>query len=278
MSLLHLSPCLTDSVLTSLATSCPVARGPHKQSALSIGQGLLCAVVEGTWRRARRGAADLTSIRFSGTRSEVLHLRPWLSRGVLLLVAKSQHSCHFLTVTGVGRARALRAVAGASGPPRPLLLCGYTCTHCPAHLGACSKTLSARPDLDQPAPPPSSRLFVLASQCCTVSCSQGWCVVQIPRPQLCRPSQVVASSPEVQRVRRGCEPCACVRNGSLCRWHVQWGGRHYGRPRDTPVTSAHQGRRDAARGAAHEAVLLGRAGSGPASCPLYFRFFPASQK
>ena len=162
----------------------------------------------------------------------------------------------------------LRALHGPS-------FCGYTCTHCPARLGACSPaTLSARPDLDQPASPPSSHLFVLASQCCIVSCSQGWCVVQIPRPQLCRPSQVVASSPEVQKVRRGCEPCACVRNGSLCPWHVQWGGRHYGRPRDTPVTSAHQGRRDAARGAAHKAVLIRRAGSGPASCPLYFLFFP----
>lgn len=59
-------------------------------------------MLKGTWRRARRGAADLTSIWFSGTRSEALHLRPWLSQGVLLLVPKSQHSCHFLTVTGVG--------------------------------------------------------------------------------------------------------------------------------------------------------------------------------
>ena len=115
-SLLHLSPCLTDGVLTSLATSCPVARGPHMQSALSIGQGLLCAVLEGTWRRARRGAADLTSIWFSGTRSEALHLRPWLSQCVLLLVPKSQHRCHFLTVTGVGRARALRCSRRGFGP------------------------------------------------------------------------------------------------------------------------------------------------------------------
>lgn len=138
---------LLDCVLTSLATSCPVARGPHMQSALSIGQCLLCAVLEGTWRRARMGAADLTSIWFSGTRSEALHLRPWLSRGVLLLVPKSQHSCHFLTETGVGRRGHSGAVAGASGPPRPLL-CGYTCTHCPSRLGACSPvTLSARTDL-----------------------------------------------------------------------------------------------------------------------------------
>lgn len=97
-----------------------MARGPHKQSALSIGQGLLCAgggdMVEGTWRRALRGAADLTSIWFSGTRSEVLHLQPWLSRGVLLLVPKSQHSCHFLTVTGVGRARALPCSRRGFGP------------------------------------------------------------------------------------------------------------------------------------------------------------------
>ena len=30
--------CLTDSVLTSPATNCPVARGPHMQSALSVGR------------------------------------------------------------------------------------------------------------------------------------------------------------------------------------------------------------------------------------------------
>ncbi|KAB0379103.1 hypothetical protein FD755_010681 [Muntiacus reevesi] len=40
-----------------------------------------------------------------------------------------------------------KRVGGASGPPRPLLLCGYTCIHCPSRLGACSPaTLSARPD------------------------------------------------------------------------------------------------------------------------------------
>ena len=70
------------------------------------------------------------------------------------------------------------------------------------------------------------------------------------------------------------KPCACVRNGSLCRWHMQWGGRYHWRPRDTPVPLADQGRRDAARGAAHMALLLRRAASGPASCPLCFLLFP----
>ena len=119
--------------------------------------------MKGTWRRARRGAADLTSIWFSGTRSEALHLRPWLSQGVLLLVPKSQHSCHFLTVTGVGGRRRSCAIAGASGPPRPLLLCGYTCTPCPSPLRACSPaTLSARPDdYLHPRRPPIALFWLL---------------------------------------------------------------------------------------------------------------------
>lgn len=137
-----------------------------------------------------RGPTDLTSDWFSGTRSESFASAALAEPCVLLMVPKSQHSCHFLTVApGNWRSLSCRA-AGASAqslglPPcsvPPSLCCSHTCarlsppgTRCPSYLlGACSHTtVSEGPDLSARSLCPFSCLFILLSLCCTISCSRA---------------------------------------------------------------------------------------------------------